>query len=105
MIESLINKVADADEWMREHKPTVEWFGVGMQNHGVRIQMQNIAELPDDDEAVLWNGADFHGTGFRKRCAIYELFWWTRYLLRMYRRRIAWNRRICGLVSVVDTLR
>ncbi len=36
---------------------------VGMQNHGVRIQMQNIAELPDDDEAVLWNGADFHGTG------------------------------------------
>lgn len=27
MIETLVNEVADKDEWMREHRPTVEWFG------------------------------------------------------------------------------
>jgi acetylornithine deacetylase len=27
MIETLVSKVADEDEWMREHRPTVEWFG------------------------------------------------------------------------------
>jgi len=27
MIEALVSEVAEKDEWMREHKPDVEWFG------------------------------------------------------------------------------
>ncbi len=27
MIEALVCEVADKDEWMKEHRPTVEWFG------------------------------------------------------------------------------
>lgn len=27
LIETLVSEVADGDEWMRDHRPTVEWFG------------------------------------------------------------------------------